>query len=170
MFSYCKRGQAESIDPYRYQTSQLQTVEGFGRGPALCHNMPAAFGQRTRIPRHLVDVEAVMKGQDSRVQVACQNPNEDRLPEFSNWKWLTDTPMARIGQPIPCAPVPVVEVKTYGNNGMNTLCAHAPGVRPCGETCSCSKLCQCKELWKDRNMTRPQTGTLQLVGAAGCRI
>jgi hypothetical protein len=169
MFSYCNRGlQGErfSEKPFQYQMSSLNTLRGFGKPPMFCPSLQMPYVSSRGLPRHLLDKEAKLKGQDYHTQPFCANPeNEGDKLDFSPFKWLQEQPLPTRA-PVPCAPTPFIEVKQYGGSA----CDHVGGVTPCGHSCSCSPRCQCKELWRDRNMTKPAIGVLPMHKMPGCRI
>lgn len=167
LFSYCKRGQQDSFDnvPFNYYTNTMLTPPGFGKAPVFCRNINVPFVHNRGVPKELLEFEGQLRGQDRSLQPFCSNPANEPQIEFSTLEWLHNQPIPK--GPIPCAPSPIIQVKTYGEN----LCAHVPGVRPCGERCGCSSVCQCKEYWREKNMTRPQhTGTLRMSTTPGCKI
>ncbi len=156
MFSYCKRTTSNPYThvPYQYHMSPLQTADGFGKTPMYCQNINVPFVHNRGVPRNLLDLESKLKGQDKSVQPFCANPCNEKDLQFSTFKWLTEQP--RPVGPIPCAPVPMIEVKSYGGSA----CNHVGGQTPCGNACGCSPRCQCKEVWRERNLTRPYVGQI----------
>lgn len=169
MFSYCKRSvnTKNSKFPHAYHMNSIQTQKGFGKDPTLCDNIQMPFVHHRGTPRDLLDLEAKIKGQDYKVQPFCANPSVEDTEndlQFSTFGWLQGQPIPR--GPAPCAPTPIIEVKTYGGSS----CDHVGGVRPCGQACGCSPRCQCKEMWRDRNMQRPAVGVLGFSQVPGCKF
>ena len=167
MFSYCKRSGNQNFAevPYQYHMNPMQTTQGFGRRPLFCGNLAQPFVHNRGVPMNLLEVEAQLKGQDRSMQPNCGDQNDERTLQYSPFRWLQDTPTPTKG-PVPCAPTPMIEYKTY----TGSMCNHSTGLTPCGQRCGCSPRCQCKEMFRDRNVSRPYVGQLGISAVPGCKF
>ena len=137
----------------------LHTPNGFGKDPTMCRGVNVPYVYNRGIPKSLFDKETEIRGQGRSFQPHCANPCEKNDIQFSLFKWMQDAPVAKIGQPIPCAPTPVIQVKQYGPQPCGTGC----GAVPCG----------CQEHpfgLANRNMTRPHTGQIGMQITPGCKF
>jgi len=125
----------------------------------MCRGVNVPHVYNRGIPNALFDKETEMRGQGRQFQPQCANPCENNQVDFSVFKWMQDAPIAKIGQPIPCAPTPVIEVKQYGP----PMCGGGCGKIPCG----------CGEHpfgLANRGMTGPQIGPLGMHVTPGCKF
>jgi hypothetical protein len=163
MFSYCKRSNYDrnfTHMPFEYHTSPMLTTKGFGE-PRVCANINVPFVHNRGIPGNLIDLETRMRGQDRGVQPYC-NSYLGKEAEDIQFSTFRDIDLPRPKGPIPCAPVPIVQMKAYDTN----MCNHVKGNDPCGHSCACSPRCQCKEVWRGMNkLGRPYIPPLSFRGA-----
>jgi hypothetical protein len=167
LFSYCKRtsDNAATHVPYNYLVNPLQTPQGFAKDPAMCPGLNVPHVYNRGIPNALFDKETEIRGQGRAFQPYCANPCENNQLDFSLFKWMQDAPMAKVGQPIPCAPTPVIEVKQYGPGGC--------GVSGCGVSGCGTVPCGCQEHpfgLANRGMTKPQIGQIGMNITGGCKF
>jgi hypothetical protein len=158
LFSYCKRtsNNDQSQVPYRYRMSPLQTCSGFGKNPIVCSGLNFPHIANRGLPRSLIDTETKLRGQGIKYQPFCGNAREGDNIQFSVFDWLKGAPQPNL-KPIPCVPTPVVQ--TSPERG-GFLCEHSPITTRCGRSCACGLNCQCKIPSMDRNVSRPQIGSL----------
>jgi hypothetical protein len=164
LFSYCKRTSDNSLThvPFNYHVNPLETPQGFGKQPTMCNGLNVPHVYNRGIPKSLFDKETEIRGQGRMFQPYCSNPCENNGIEFSMFKWMKDTPVAKIGQPIPCAPIPVIEVKQYGQ---------PPVYNPIFDGDLCETGCKEHPFQFSRNMTRPQqTGQIGMNVTPSCKI
>lgn len=142
MFTYCRK--RREVDPdfqLNYNTSIEKTPAG--KQTMLCNGVNVAYVHNRGLPRHLLDLEMNIRGQNKDLQPYCGGREGEEEP----LQWSTfdrAMPRAPFG-PLPCPPVAVMQTRNLADSG----CAHGAGT--CGVECPHTIRCECKEKWSQMN-------------------